>query len=94
MNNKTAPTRINSYQVAWQQRFNELCHAVFYKNEIGAELLKHLELMHFRSPVAIPGKDVSWAYFQEGKNELIRSFTVGIQSYLNQEKKSKKDKIK
>ena len=69
MNNKTVPTPTNSYQVAWQQRFNELCHAVFYKNEIGAELLKHLELMHFRSPVAIPG-------------------------YLNQEKKSKKDKIK
>ena len=51
-------------------------------------------MMHFRSPVAIPGKDVSWAYFQEGKNELIRSFTVGIQSYINQENKSKKEKSK
>lgn len=94
MNKKTAQTPTNNLHQQWKSRFNELCHAVFYKTQSGQELLKHLEMMHFRSPVAIPGKDVSWAYFQEGKNELIRSFTVGIQSYINQENKSKKEKSK
>lgn len=86
--NKPIPKNYQ-FEIAWQQRFNELCHAVFYKTESGKQLLDHLEVKHFRSPVAIPGKDVAWAYFHEGQNELIRSFTVGIQSYLKQAKNNK-----
>jgi len=74
---------MNSEDVSWHDKFDELCFAVFYKNPQGKELLAHLEKNYFRSPVAYPNKEPSWAYFNEGKNELIRSFTVGIQSHLN-----------
>lgn len=70
----------------WESKFNHLCYEVFFKNPQGKELLNHLELKYFRSPVAYPNQEPSWAYFNEGKNELIRSFTMGIQSYLNESK--------
>jgi len=66
----------------WRVKFNELCYEVFYKNPVGAQLLAHLENKHFRSPVAFPNREPSWAYFNEGQNEMIRSFTAGIQGYV------------
>lgn len=66
----------------WISVFNELCYEVFYKNEYGRQLLAHLENRFFRSPVASPNREPSWAYFNEGQNEMIRSFTHGIQSHL------------
>jgi len=63
--------------------FSELCYEVFYKNEYGAKLLKLLEDKHFRSPVASPNKEPSWAYFHEGMNEMIRSFSMGITAHLS-----------
>lgn len=72
-----------NYETVWQNKFNELCHDVFFKNKIGAQLLKHLEDKHFRMPVAFPDKDPAWAYFNEGKNEIIRSFSSAIQSHMN-----------
>ena len=72
-----------NYEVQWQNKFNELCHAVFYKDKIGQQLLQHMENKHFRMPVAYPDKDPSWAYFNEGKNELIRSFSQAIQMHMN-----------
>ena len=81
-----------AYGVSWQNKFNQLCYEVFYMNPKGAELLNHLEVKHFRSPVAFPEKEPSWAYFNEGKNEIIRSFTVGIQSYMNMQDKTAEHK--
>lgn len=66
----------------WRVKFNQLCYEVFYKNPMGAQLLAHLENKHFRSPVAYPNREPSWAYFNEGQNEMIRSFTAGIQGYV------------
>lgn len=79
---------IVSYETQWQQKFNELCHDVFFKNKVGAQLLKHLEDKYFRMPVAFPDKDPSWAYFNEGKNEMIRSFSIAIQASMNQSEKT------
>lgn len=68
----------------WQAVFNELCYEVFYKNPMGKQLLAHLENKYFRSPVAFPNRDPSWAFFNEGNNELIRSFSAGMQAFINQ----------
>lgn len=67
----------------WRKLFSELCYEVFYKNPEGAKLLSILENKYFRSPVANPARDPSWAFFNEGANELIRSFTMGIQAHLS-----------
>lgn len=66
----------------WFDLFNQLCYEVFYKNEYGKKMLALLENKYFRSPVASPAREPSWAYFNEGRNELIRAFTLGIQSHL------------
>lgn len=71
----------------WLNTFNALCYEVFYKNEQGAQLLNHLENKYFRSPVAFPDKEPSWAYFNEGQREIIRLFTVGIQAHMKGESK-------
>lgn len=67
----------------WRVLFSELCYEVFYKNQAGAKLLALLENRYFRSPVANPSREPSWAYFNEGQNEMIRSFTMGIQAHLS-----------
>lgn len=72
----------NIYGREWTAKFNELCYEVFYKNDKGAQLLIHLENRYFRSPVASPAQEPSWAYFKEGMNEMIRSFTMGIHSHM------------
>lgn len=74
---------MNNRSDDWLKLFSELCYEVFYKNEFGVKLLKLLEEKHFRSPVAAPNKEPSWAYFHEGMNEIIRSFTMGINAHLN-----------
>lgn len=66
----------------WFELFNHLCYEVFYRNEYGKRMLALLENKYFRSPVASPAREPSWAYFNEGRNELIRAFTHGIQSHL------------
>jgi len=73
----------------WERKFNALCYEVFHRNEQGKELLNHLEMRYFRSPVAFPNMEPSWAFFNEGKNELIRSFTNAIQLHLNQSNNQK-----
>lgn len=91
----TTRSKVNpatSFEVNWRNKFNQLCWEVFYNNKKGAELLNHLEVKHFRSPVAFPNKEPAWAYFNEGQNEMIRSFTVGIQSYMNEQNKSAEPK--
>ena len=70
----------------WEKKFNALCYEVFHRHPQGKALLEHLEVKFFRSPVAHPNMEPSWAFFNEGKNELIRSFTNAIQKYLNESK--------
>lgn len=67
----------------WHKTFNALCYEVFYQNKQGAMLLAHMENKFFRSPVAYPNKEPSWAYFYEGRNEMIRAFTAAIQGHLS-----------
>jgi hypothetical protein len=74
----------------WRKLFSELCYEVFYKNEYGAKLLALLENKYFRSPVAHPNREPSFAYFNEGQNEIIRSFTAGIQTHLSLSSASQK----
>lgn len=73
----------NNYERLWYTKFNELCYEVFYKNPFGRELLQHMESRYFRSPIATPGLDPSWAFFNEGRNEHIRSYTAAIQTHIN-----------
>lgn len=80
------------YEMQWRRKFNQLCYEVFYQNEKGRQLLQHLEFKHFRSPVAFPNKEASWAYFNEGQNEMIRSFTSAMQSYMNEQHKTAEPK--
>lgn len=91
MSNNKVNTNVN-YEVQWRNKFNQLCYEVFYANKKGAELLQHLEMKHFRSPVAFPHKEPAWAYFNEGQNEMLRSFTVGIQSFMNEQTKTSTQK--
>lgn len=88
MKNQQSNDKPSAEQV-WQARFDELCHEVFLKNDHGRQLLSHMENLYFRSPVALPGQDKSWAYFNEGRNELIRSFTLACHRHMM---KSEKDK--
>jgi hypothetical protein len=67
----------------WRVLFSELCYEVFYKTQHGAQLLALLENRYFRSPVAHPNREPSFAYFNEGQNEMIRSFTMGINAHLS-----------
>lgn len=80
------------FDVQWKKIFSELCYEVFYKNKKGAELLNHLEAKFFRSPVAFPNREPAWAYFNEGQNEMLRSFTAAIQNHMNQPIKTAKVK--
>lgn len=85
---------VPNHEVEWNKKFQKLCYEVFLVNKEGAELLKHMELKYFRSPVAYPNQESSWAYFNEGRNEHIRQYTIAIQNYLNQANKTKKPKSK
>jgi hypothetical protein len=79
-------------ELEWLNKFNQLCFEVFHSNPKGKELLEHMEQKFFRSPVAFPNMEPSWAYFNEGKNEMLRSFTVGIQNYMNTPAKTAESK--
>ena len=80
---KNNPNLLDNYERQWNAKFNELCYEVFYNNALGQQLLLLLENRYFRSPVASPGLEPPWAYFNEGRNELIRAFTSGIQAHIH-----------
>lgn len=83
------------YERLWFDKFSELCYKVLYQNPEGAELLSLMENKYFRRPVAYPDKDPSWAFHNDGFNECIRLFSVGIQMFLNSQKeKSRKQESK
>ena len=86
LNRKPKPVSPSKREDSWEKKFNALCYEVFFRNQLGKELLDHLEKRFFRSPVANPNMDAQWAFFNEGKNELIRSFTAAIQKHLTQPK--------
>lgn len=82
----------NKYAKAWEDKFCELCHHVFVKSKEGAELLKMLEDKFFRSPVAYPNQEPSWAYFNEGRNDMIRQFSASINKYVSGQRESSKQR--
>ena len=82
----------NKYLKVWDDKFCELCYHVFVKNKEGAELLKMLEDRFFRSPVAFPNQEPSWAYFNEGRNDMIRTFSASINKYVSGQRESSKTK--
>lgn len=63
-------------------RFNALCYEVFFANKKGQELLDVLEKRNFYAPVAHPGKDVAWAWFNEGRNDMIRTLRQSGQNFM------------
>jgi len=83
LSSKVKPTLTpqQEYENQWFEKFSELSYNVMYRNEEGRQLLAHLENKYFRRPVSIPGKEASWAFFNDGFNECIRSFTHGIQAH-------------
>lgn len=74
---------IYNHEVEWHTKFNELCYELFHQSKLGKEFIKHVEDKYFRQPVAYPGQDVSWAYFNEGRNDFIRSLSNAMQSHIN-----------
>ena len=91
MNSSRLPKSVPRAQPdAWEQKFNALCYEVFLCNPKGKELLDHMECKFFRSPVAMPNMNPFWAYFNEGKNDHIRSYSDAIQKHLNQSKPRQK----
>ena len=90
VNNTFSPDK--SIEQDWRKLFSELCYEVFYKNTYGAQLLTLLENRYFRSPVANPNREPSFAYFNEGQNEMIRSFTMGIQAHIGMSAAQEKTK--
>jgi hypothetical protein len=85
--------QLSDFQNQWQDKFNELCYTVFMKTDAGTKLLQHMENLYFRSPVAMPGQDKSWAYFNEGRNDLIRSFSNACQLYMSKNLKEQSGQI-
>jgi hypothetical protein len=71
---------------------NEMCYELFIKNSTGAKFLELLEKMYFYKAVAHPGRDVCWAYWFEGRNELIRSFRTSAEVFMNEKPKTDKTK--
>lgn len=82
-----------SYMKEWDDKFCKLCYEVFVSSPKGAELLKLMEDRFFRAPVAFPNQEPSWAFFNEGRNEMIRSFSAAINKYMNGQRESAKTKI-
>lgn len=72
--------------------FNELCYKVFFQNPQGVMILEMLEQNYFYQATAHPGKDTSWAFFNEGRNDLIRGLRDAGRDFMNQELKSEKAK--
>lgn len=75
--------RLYNHEVEWHTKFNELCYKLFHQDKLGAEFLKHIEEKYFRQSVAYPGTDISWAYYNEGRNDFIRSLSNAMQSHIN-----------
>lgn len=76
----------------WTQRFNELCYKIFYLTEDGKEFLQMNEHRYFYGPTAVPGKDISWAHFNEGRNNYIRGLREGFQNFMTKNAADNKPK--
>ena len=56
----------------WQNEVQGLCYQIFFTTEAGKRLLDMLEQRYFYGPVAEPSANSNWAYFNEGRNQMIR----------------------
>jgi len=71
-------------EMNWIKVFNELCYEVFFKDTKGQQLLMMLEQRFFYQPTVYPGKDVAWGYYNEGRNDFIRSIRNAINIFMSQ----------
>lgn len=64
------------YWKTWQDEMNKLNHEIFFNTDAGKLWLKMTEERHFYAPVADPNVDVSFAHFNEGRNNFIRGIST------------------
>ena len=67
-----------------------LTNAIFNLNEEGKRWLKLMEDLYFPMPVCPLDKPVTYGYFREGQNQILRD----INEYINMYKESIKPKEK
>lgn len=63
-----------------EKRFNALCFKVF-TTEDGKSLLKELHNTMLIAPVARPDKEIYFAYWREGQNDMIRRFRTAMKHH-------------
>lgn len=77
-NNKTQA----AHSDPWTERVNQLCYNIYFNTADGKELLQLWQQRYFFSPVALLGKDPSYAFFGEGRNDFIRSISHAAHSFM------------
>jgi len=77
---KEETAQTNNDKSLLDKRIQQLLISIFDKNPEGKELLHLLQHVYLVSmPVAPWGKEAAYAYFREGQNQLIRSFSIIIE---------------
>ena len=69
-----------------ESRFCMICHQIF-NNPLGKELMEFLDEI-MKAPVADPNRDINFAFYREGENNMIRRLKVAI--ILHETKDEKK----
>jgi len=69
--------------VQMQNEIANLAYQIFFNTDAGKRLLYLLEMKYFYAPVAEPNSDSNWAYFNEGRNHMIRQLRSWGQSVMS-----------
>ncbi len=67
---------------AEDDKLKELSYAAL-NNPQGEELLKFLDVLFIRRPVADPSQPIHFAYYREGQNDLVRKLNSAIIYHSN-----------
>lgn len=97
MSNAQAMPKVNpqiQHEINWQNKFNELCYAIFQNTKEGQEFLTMCEHKYFYQPTAHPGKEIAWTYFNEGRNEFIRMIRNGMNVFMTKPLQKMEGKVK
>jgi hypothetical protein len=77
---KEETAQTNNDKSLLDKRIQQLLVSLFDKNPEGKELLQLLRQVYLVSmPVAPWNKESAYAYYREGQNQLIRSFSIIIE---------------
>jgi len=71
--------------------FNELAYEILIKHPKGQQYIRLFEKM-LMMPVLPFGKDISWGYGNEGRNDFIRNMINGADKFMNEQSKNDKPK--